>query len=229
MRWNHPTRGWVSPTEFIPLAEDSGLIVPLGAWALDEACRQLREWEDTVGNGTTQHLKVSVNLSARQLVDEGFPSLVAGTLARHGVAAPRLILEITETMMIHDVAATVRRLRELKSLGVHLAVDDFGTGFSSLGYLSQFPIDRIKIDKSFVDQLHTAQGRALAEGILSLARSLDLEAIAEGIEHQYQLDALDHLGCQLGQGYHLARPAPPDVVTQWLVERDRSSATHFPA
>ena len=89
MRWNHPTRGWVSPTEFIPLAEDSGLIVPLGAWALDEACRQLREWEDTVGNGTTQHLKVSVNLSARQLVDEGFPSLVAGTLARHGVAAPR--------------------------------------------------------------------------------------------------------------------------------------------
>lgn len=229
MRWNHPTRGAVPPIEFIPLAEDSGLIVTLGAWALDEACRQLREWQDTVGNGTTDRLQVSVNLSARQLADDDLPTLVAQTLARHGIPAHRLILEITESMMIHDVDATIRRLRELKELGVQLAVDDFGTGYSSLGYLSQFPLDRIKIDKSFVDQLDTAHGRAMAEGILNLARSLTLQATAEGIEHQYQLAALDGLGCQLGQGYHLARPETPQQLTQRLAGQAQPVQAHTPA
>jgi len=222
MRWNHPTRGFIPPSEFIPIDETSGLIVTLGTWALDEACRQLRHWQDTAPDGAADDLQLSVNLSARQLADDALTALVAQALSRHGIAPHRLILEITESMMVQDVPGTIRHLRELKGLGVQLAIDDFGTGYSSLGYLQQFPVDRIKIDKSFVDQLDTAEGKALAEGIISLARSLTLEPIAEGIEHEHQRTALDALGCNLGQGYHFARPETPEDISVRLANPVRT-------
>jgi diguanylate cyclase (GGDEF)-like protein len=229
MRWNHPTRGFIPPLEFIPIAETSGLIITLGTWALNEACRQLRNWQDTAEDGAADDLQLSVNLSARQLNDDNLPALVASTLARHDIAPQRLILEITESMMIGDVPGTIRRLRELKALGVQLAIDDFGTGYSSLGYLQQFPIDRIKIDKSFVDQLDTAEGKALAEGIINLARSLALDTIAEGIEHEHQRRAMDDLGCRLGQGYHFARPEGPDHIARRLASPVRETPFPSPA
>ncbi len=179
VRWEHPELGLVPPDRFIPVAESSGLMPTLGACVLDEACCQLREWQDTAGD-TAGALQMSVNLSARQLGDDDLPRLVEAALEQYRIAPERLILEIAESMMMTDVPRTVARLAELKALGVQLAVDDFGTGYSSLAYLQQFPIYRIKIDKSFVDRLDTSEGRALAEGIINLARSLTLERIAEG-------------------------------------------------
>ena len=216
MRWEHPTLGLVPPGSFIPLAERTGLIVPLGAWALDEACRQLREWRDLLDEPA---LQVSVNVSARQLADAGFPDLVARTLARHGIPAGCLVLEITESMLVDDLRAEDSRLHQLKELGVLLAVDDFGTGYSSLSYLPRFPVDQLKLDKSLVDQIDRPRGRAVAAGIIDLARTLGLEPVAEGIEHEHQLRALEALGCALGQGFHLARPAAAGDTTRRLGER----------
>ncbi|MFP5370434.1 MAG: putative bifunctional diguanylate cyclase/phosphodiesterase [Actinomycetes bacterium] len=201
MRWEHPTLGLVPPGSFVPLAEKTGLIVPMGAWALDEACRQLREWRDRFGED--QGLQMSVNVSARQLADEAFPDIVARALARHGIPAGRLVLEITESMLVEDLRAEASRLHETKELGVLLAVDDFGTGYSSLSYLPRFPVDQLKLDKSLVDQIDRPRGRAVAAGIIALGRTLGLEMVAEGIEHEHQLVALDALGCGLGAGARL--------------------------
>ncbi len=217
MRWEHPTLGLVPPGSFIPLAEKTGLIAPMGAWALDVACRQLREWRDLLGS--EQVLQMSVNVSARQLADEAFPDMVAQTLARHGIPAGRLVLEITESMLVEDLRAEVSRLHQIKELGVLLAVDDFGTGYSSLSYLPQFPVDQLKLDKSLVDQIDRPRGRAVAAGIIDLGRTLGLEMVAEGIEHEHQLLALDALGCALGQGFHLARPAAAAATTRRLTEQ----------
>jgi diguanylate cyclase (GGDEF)-like protein len=224
MRWHHPQRGTVAPTEFIPVAEQSGLINTLGAWALDEACRQLREWRDTVGGDVAGDLRLSVNLSARQLADSSLPTVVAQALERHRIEPYRLMLEITESTMVTDMATTVDRLRELKELGVLLAIDDFGTGYSSLAYLQQFPIDQIKIDKTFVDRIGSPEGQALAEGIINMARALTLEPIAEGIEDAGQLLALDRLGCRLGQGYHFARPETAEQLGRRLAAAPSPSA-----
>ena len=214
MRWQHPTMGQVPPGDFIPLAERSGLIVPIGAWALDEACRQLHEWDDQLGDGSD--LQMSVNVSARQLTEGGFPAMVAQTLTRHGVAAGRLVVEITESMLVEDLRSEDGCLTELKRIGVQLAVDDFGTGYSSLSYLPRFPVDQLKIDRSLVEQIDQPRGLAVAAGIIDLARVLGLEPVAEGIEHAHQLDALGALGCTLGQGFHLARPAPAASITRLL-------------
>ncbi|MDT0275908.1 putative bifunctional diguanylate cyclase/phosphodiesterase [Blastococcus goldschmidtiae] len=215
MRWEHPTFGLVLPGFFISLAEKTGLIVPLGAWAIDEACRQLREWHDLLGDDT---LQMSVNVSARQLADEDFPGLVARTLVRHRIPAGRLVLEITESMLVEDLSAEVSRLVELKEMGVQLAVDDFGTGYSSLSYLPRFPVDMLKLDRSLIEQIHQPQGHAVAASIIDLARVLGLQPVAEGIETAHQLDALGALGCTLGQGYHLARPAGAADTTRTLSE-----------
>ncbi len=227
LRWNRSGQGLVPPGRFIPVAEATGLIVGIGAWVLDEACRQLRDWETTLGAHAATELQMSVNLSARQLSDDALVTLVQQALDRHGIAPHRLILEITESMMMQDVPGTIRRLRQLKALGVQLAVDDFGTGYSSLGYLQQFPIDRLKIDKSFVDQLGSPDGKALVEAVINLARSLNLEPIAEGIEMAEQQAALDQLGCRLAQGYHFARPETADAIAHRLaataVDRDMVS------
>jgi diguanylate cyclase (GGDEF)-like protein len=211
VRWDHPERGVVHPAEFIPLAEESGLILPLGRWVLTEACRQLAVWR-----AQGRHdLRVTVNLSARQFADPELIDVVAEALARACLPADALWLEITESVLMEEVEATANTLYALKRLGVHLAVDDFGTGYSSLSYLKRFPVDLLKIDRSFIDGLGTdPEDGAIVLAIVSLAQALRLEVVAEGVEHFHQLEALHRLGCDAVQGYLLARPGPADALPE---------------
>jgi EAL domain-containing protein (putative c-di-GMP-specific phosphodiesterase class I) len=212
LRWAHPERGIVPPGEFIPLAERTGLIVPLGAWVLDEACRQAARWQRP-----GRLFGVTVNVSARQLHDERFLESVDAALAKSGLAPDRLTLELTESLLVRRSEPTQQLLRQLKAMGVRLAVDDFGTGYSCLSYLDQLPIDVLKIDKSFVDVVgRDGANPVLAHVVISLGRMLSLTTVAEGIESARQSDALRTLGCQLGQGYHFARPMPAEALTQRL-------------
>ncbi|HVW35041.1 MAG TPA: EAL domain-containing protein, partial [Acidimicrobiia bacterium] len=205
VRWEHPERGTVHPAGFVPLAEESGLILPLGAWVLGEACRQLAEWR-AAGR---PELRVTVNLSARQFADPGLIDVVAEALARAGLPPDALWLEITESVLMEEVEATADTLLALKRLGVRLSVDDFGTGYSSLSYLKRFPVDVLKIDRSFIDGLGTdPEDGAIVLAIMSLAHALRLDVVAEGVEHFHQLEALHHLGCTAVQGYLLGRPGP---------------------
>jgi diguanylate cyclase (GGDEF)-like protein len=207
VRWEHPERGMISPAEFVPLAEESGLILPLGRWVLHESCRQLAHWR---ADGRP-NLRVTVNLSARQFADPALIDVVAEALARAELPADALWLEITESVLMEEVEATADTLYALKRLGVHLAVDDFGTGYSSLSYLKRFPVDSLKIDRSFIDGLGTdPEDGAIVLAIVSLAQALRLGVVAEGVEHFHQLEALHRLGCDAVQGFLLARPAPAD-------------------
>jgi diguanylate cyclase (GGDEF)-like protein/PAS domain S-box-containing protein len=212
IRWDHPTRGLLLPGEFIRIAEETGLIVPIGTWVLREACRQTALWRSQYPEAAS--LRVSVNLSTRQLFEPDLVRHVREILNETGLDPSALILEITEGSLMQDVAETVTKLRGLKSLGVDLAVDDFGTGSSSLGYLRQFPIDTLKIDKSFVDDVATAgtEGPALIRAIVELAQTLHLETVAEGIEETEQLSELRLVGCSSGQGFLFARPMPPEAM-----------------
>jgi diguanylate cyclase (GGDEF)-like protein len=218
VRWKHPDRGTIPPGEFIPLAEQVGLIVPLGRWVLNTACGQLRDWID---RGASADLKMSVNVSPIQLADPMFVGDVRKALAVSGIRPANLILELTEGALI-DAERANRVLRELKALGIRLAVDDFGTGYSAMSYLGRFPIDILKIDRSFV----TAMGRdtreaTLVSTIVRLAGNLDLETVAEGIEDASQLDELRLLGCDFGQGYLLGRPVDPAVMTALVTNSQR--------
>ena len=207
VRWEHPERGVVHPAEFVSLAEESGLILPLGRWVLGEACRQLAAWR-AAGRSA---LRVAVNLSARQFADPDLTAVVAEALARAGLPADALWLEITESVLMEEVEDSAETLRALKRLGVHLSVDDFGTGYSSLSYLKRFPVDLLKIDRSFVDGLGTdPDDGAIVLAIVSLARALRLGVVAEGVEHPWQLEALRSLGCDAVQGYLVGRPGPAD-------------------
>jgi diguanylate cyclase (GGDEF)-like protein len=208
LRWRHPERGLVPPAEFVPLAEETGLIVPIGQWVLDEALRQLVAWQDE-GSATA----MSVNLSAVQLQRPQLVDDVREALERAGVAPGRLTLEITESIFMADVEAVNETLRGLKTLGVELALDDFGTGYSSLGYLPRLPIDVLKIAKPFVDEIRTdPQHAALAQAIVRLAETLGLTTLAEGIEVPEQHEHLLQLQCELGQGYLFARPLDAEAV-----------------
>ena len=223
VRWRHPLRGEVLPAEFIPLAEKTGLIVPLGEFVLRQACRQARSWQ--VENSDGELLTISVNLSAAQLDDAGLIDAVRGALHESGLPAASLTLEITESVLVHDVEATTSRLQELKDLGVRLAIDDFGTGYSSLGYLRRFPVDIIKIDKSFIDGLGgTGPGLALAKSIVRLAHNLHLKTVAEGVEQPQQLARLAAMGCDEAQGYLFARPLDVDAATDYV----RQAAKRLP-
>ena len=205
VRWEHPRRGLVSPAQFIPIAEETGLIVPIGAWVLREACRQTRAWQDRCP--TEAPLVVGVNLSARQFQEPGLVAHVAATLRDTDLDATSLKLEITESVIMRDADSTVTTLRELKALGVGLAIDDFGTGYSSLSYLKRFPIDTLKIDRSFVDGLgREANDTAIVQSVVALARSLNLAVVGEGIETPEQLAQLRSLGCGRGQGFYFSRP-----------------------
>jgi EAL domain-containing protein (putative c-di-GMP-specific phosphodiesterase class I) len=217
-RWTHPTRGLVPPPQFIPLAEENGSIVTLGRQILRTACRQAARWLEEFPSPEPRIM--SVNLSGRQLEDPNIVADVAAALADSGLPAASLVLEITETVLMHDTEATISRLTALKALGVRLAVDDFGTGYSSLRYLRRFPIDILKMAKPFVDGLDTGddEGRALARAIVDLATSLKLSCIAEGIEAPAQADVLHELGCGLGQGFHFARPMAPDAMTALIAQ-----------
>ena len=199
LRWQHPVRGLVGPAEFVPLAEETGLIVPIGAWVLEAACRAAATWPS---------LRVSVNVSCAQLRSADFPATVAASLAATGLPGDRLILEITESMLVQDVAHTVGQLAELKALGVRIAIDDFGTGHASLQYLQRLPIDTLKIPKPFIDELGSAGDAVLVRAIIDLARSFGLSVIAEGIELEVQRERLLGLDCTAGQGFLFARPDP---------------------
>ncbi|WNB87182.1 EAL domain-containing protein [Cellulomonas sp. ATA003] len=205
LRWNHPERGPVSPQEFIPLAEDTGLIVPIGRWVTREASRQAVAWQRAGG----APVRMSVNVSARQFHHPGFAQDVAAALDATGLDPRLLTLEITESLLVQDSAQVAGRLRRLKEMGLRLALDDFGTGWSSLGYLRRFPIDVLKIDRSFVDGIATsAEDRAVAGAIVQLGRTLGLEVVAEGVEDPDQVAVLQELRCPSAQGYHFGRPAP---------------------
>ncbi|MHB1224566.1 MAG: sensor domain-containing protein, partial [Gemmatimonadaceae bacterium] len=217
VRWQHPVRGMVPPGEFIPLAEETGLIVPLGSWVLEQACRQVRSWQSGQHPGAVP-LKVTVNLSSRQLQEPDVVATVRAALADSMLPAGTLVLEITESVLMQHTSLTLARLRELKALGLSLAIDDFGTGYSSLGYLQRFPIDILKIDKAFVDAVGSDTDAALARAVIALGDTLGMQTVAEGIEVLAQVDGLRKLGCKLGQGFHFARPLPPDEL-RLLLER----------
>jgi diguanylate cyclase (GGDEF)-like protein/PAS domain S-box-containing protein len=221
VRWHHPVRGVVSPSSFIPLAEESGMILPLGRWVLGEACRQAAAWR-SLG---LHELHVAVNISGRQLEHPQLVADVASALGDAGLPPAALLLEITEGVVMQDTEASLRRLHELKDIGVRLAIDDFGTGYSSLSYLQRFPVDVLKIDKSFVDGVASGGSpAALARTIIALGETLSLGTVAEGIESPEQGASLLALGCRTGQGYQYSRPLPADEVTA-LVRAQRSPAT----
>ncbi|HEY8489573.1 MAG TPA: EAL domain-containing protein [Dehalococcoidia bacterium] len=213
LRWRHPTRGLVPPGDFVPFAEETGLILPIGQWVLEEACRQTRRWQEARPDAPS--LMASVNLSARQLQHGGLVEQVMRALDGAGLRPEHLVLEITESVVMSDAEATIRRLRQLKELGVLIAIDDFGTGYSSLSYLRRFPIDVLKIDKSFVDGVGSAADEsALASAIIGLGHTLRLQTVAEGIEEPGQVAELRALGCDLGQGFYFAPPMPAEEVEQ---------------
>lgn len=215
LRWDHPTRGPVTPDEFIPLAEETGLIVPIGDWVLQQACLQARRWYDDAD--PTLALPISVNLSPRQLRNVDFPSRVRQILEETGLPGKLLVLEITENAVMHNPDAVCVMLQELRALGIGIDIDDFGTGWSSLAHLRRFPVDRLKIDRSFVAGITSADGNGdleIVRAILSLAASLHIGVVAEGIETAEQLNRLRLMHCELGQGFLFARPQPADQVPQ---------------
>jgi diguanylate cyclase (GGDEF)-like protein/PAS domain S-box-containing protein len=214
LRWTHPERGAIAPTTFIPVAEDSGLILALGRWALRTACYQAARWNETAGRPVT----VTVNLSGRQLQDEALALDVEAALRESGLDSSQLILEMTESVIMKESATAQARLHELKELGVRIAIDDFGTGYSSLSHLQQFPVDILKIDRSFLQKMHQGPNdAALVRTIIALAKLLSLRTIAEGVEDAEQQNQLRELGCDSAQGFLFGRPMSVAEVEALIV------------
>jgi diguanylate cyclase (GGDEF)-like protein len=219
LRWQHPTRGVVSPADFIPVAESSGMIVPIGEWVLRQACRDARRWDEIPGG---EALSVSVNLSGRQLQTTELPSMVPQALLEAGLAADRLTLEMTESVLIDRNDETLALLHELRRIGVRLAIDDFGTGYSSLSYLHRFPVDIVKVDRSFIELLTgEADETSLVGSIIRIGQGMRVTTVAEGIEDPTQLKALQRLGCDRGQGYHFARPMSAADFESYILGAER--------
>ena len=218
VRWRHPVRGLIPPMQFIPVAEESGLIVPLGEWVLRNALSQARAWQDA----GMRPLTVAVNISALQFRQRGFVDFLKTQLAEQGIEPGLLELELTESVLMKDVEEVLQTLNEIKALGVRLAIDDFGTGFSSLSYLRRFPIDRLKIDQSFVRDIEsTPVNESIARAIVALANSLSLEIVAEGIEKPSEVAILRQLKCHEGQGYLFSRPLDAESLPRWLASREQ--------
>ncbi|WP_198648586.1 bifunctional diguanylate cyclase/phosphodiesterase [Cyanothece sp. BG0011] len=224
VRWNSKTRGFISPGAFIPVAEETGLIVPLGEWILTEACRQIREWHERFPRNPA--LIMSVNLSGRQFSQPNLVKQIKTILDSAGIEGDRLKLEITESMMMNDVEAAISLLNRLKGLGLRLSIDDFGTGYSSLSYLHRFPVDTLKVDKSFVGRMEDGKDShkyfQIVRTIISLGHNLDLDVIAEGIETEGQMKVLESLNCEFGQGYLFSRPLSSENAEALLAEENHS-------
>jgi EAL domain-containing protein (putative c-di-GMP-specific phosphodiesterase class I) len=220
VRWNHPTRGLVYPDGFIPLAEHAGLMGRLTIQVLEMALEQCRAWR---ADGLD--LTVAVNLSASNLQDRALPDYVADALSRHGVPSAALHLEVTEEVLMRDAARATEVLADLRAMGIRLAVDDYGTGYSSLAYLHALPVDDLKLDRAFVAHCDTdPRSAAIVKSTVELAHNLDMRMIAEGVENEAVLDRLRRWDCDLVQGYHLSRPQPPERLTPWLRERQSLAA-----
>jgi len=225
LRWKHPERGIVPPLDFIPLAEESGLIIEIAAWVMEEVCRRARTWEKSLPG--RRSLQLAVNVSTVQF-EANLAEMFGEIIERTGIEPRSLCLEVTESMVMKDPDLAITTLRELKSLGLQISIDDFGTGFSSLAYLRKFPLDEIKIDKSFVDGLGTDAGdTAIVAAIMGMAHAMELRVVAEGVETVDQLERLRMLGCDQAQGYYFARPGPAsdlDVILQAEAASGRVSA-----
>ena len=213
LRWQHPTMGYISPMEFIPVAEDSGMIIPIGEWVMATAFRQLREWQQAGHNDLT----MAVNLSAAQLSRPGFDKIVERTLQESGVDPGDIELEVTENIAMRNIELAILTLDKLKQTGVSIAMDDFGTGYSSLGYLRKLPIDTVKIDRSFVKEIPDSDEDAkIAQTIIAMAHSLNLSLVVEGVENVQQLNFFRHQGCQVVQGYLFSKPVSADEIIELL-------------
>jgi len=213
IRWQHPKLGLISPGEFVSVAEETGLIVPIGKWILEESCRQIADWQKHVGFD----LSVSVNLSAKQLIHPALTSQVKDALFATGLNASQLKLEVTESMVMEHRELSLKILTQLDEIGVALSTDDFGTGYSSLSYLQNFPFKRLKIDRSFVNLLdRDEKSKAIVKTILMLGENLDIHVVAEGIETTSQLEILRSLGCISGQGFLFSRPIDSEAIRLFL-------------
>lgn len=213
IRWVSPELGFISPADFIPLAEETGLIVPIGGWVLHEACRQTRAWQLQ----GFSHLKVSVNVSGEQFASQDIAEVVQGAIDKSELSPSCLVLEITESMIMGDPEKNITTLKRLKDLDVSLSIDDFGTGYSSLSYLKKFPLDELKIDRSFVMDLDTDDDdKAIVTAVVALAKSLGFQTVAEGVENEAQLTLLKELGCSQIQGFFFSKPLPPDEFPDFV-------------
>jgi diguanylate cyclase (GGDEF)-like protein/PAS domain S-box-containing protein len=224
IRWNHPTKGFISPAEFIPMAEDNGLINPIGRWVLNESCRQMRAWQKQYPG--CQPLTISVNLSGKQFSQPNLIEEIAEILAESELPAPFLKLEITETVIMENADSAAEMLNELKALGSQLAIDDFGTGYSSFSHLHRFPIDTLKIDRAFVSRMDTSlESSEIVRTILTLAHNLKMSVVAEGVETSAQIKQLRALGCEYGQGYFINRPLTAENAEKLIAEETQAQPT----
>jgi EAL domain-containing protein (putative c-di-GMP-specific phosphodiesterase class I) len=219
IRWNHPTKGMISPAAFIPLAEEIGFIVPMGEWVVRQACTTAAQWPD--------NLHIAVNISAVQFRNPGLMQVIIGALAASGLHPSRLEIEITETVLLHNKEATLAVLHQLRELGIRIAMDDFGTGYSSLTYLQSFPFDKIKIDRSFVKDITENSGSLnIVRAVAALANGMGMTATAEGVETTEQLDKITAEGCTEMQGYLFSRPLPAHEIERlFIAPRKTETAT----
>lgn len=226
LRWRHPERGFVPPWAFIPVAEQSGFVCELTHWVINEACRQIKAWREA----GLPPVSVAVNVSAADLVSGDLSDFVANTLVTHGVSPRQLEIEVTESMVMHDVETVIATLRRLRSMGIAISIDDFGTGYSSLAYLKRFPVKCLKIDRSFVDDLdRTSDGQAIPKLIVDLARSLGVKVVAEGVETVRQAERLIDMGCDEAQGYYFGRPMPAEDFSTYVQQAPENLKKLMPA
>jgi EAL domain-containing protein (putative c-di-GMP-specific phosphodiesterase class I) len=215
VRWNHPEQGLISPADFIPVAEETGLILPLGRWVLYEACRQMRCWQCKFP--AANHLTMSVNISGKQFSQINFIAQIQKILQETKLNAQSLKLEITESTLMDNLESTTATLQELQALGIQLSMDDFGTGYSSLSYLNRFPVDTLKIDRSFIQSIDTdTEKLEIIRTVVRLARSLGMDAVAEGVETANQLARLRELHCDNGQGYFFSKPLNSEMAQSFI-------------
>ncbi len=220
IRWYHPEHGLIPPMSFIPIAEETGLIVPIGRWVLEEACAQMARWNELADGDRT--LYMSVNLSTKQFVEENLPGLVEAAVSASGIDAAQLKLEITETAVLENLETAATMIRRIKASGVRVSLDDFGTGYSSFSYLHQLPYDTLKVDRSFVCRLEDGEDSSeIVHAIIALAHNLRMDVVAEGVETQRQADKLLKMGCEYAQGYHFAKPMSAEDGAELIVARPK--------